>query len=188
METSLQQLEKQAAKELQKEIEEIIRKVDDLPRAIGVTKRGKVFKVDRVRRSLNKTAKLFIPILVKNTPKSNKVHYRYVGRGRGNKTVIKYYPGNAKGSMKLIKFKKASPLNAYVGSKNYRGNATEFGRGKYDGYYVKFLEDGSGFGGKKYNIHKKSYDEGKNRIAPMLKKEIENIFRYYARQKKLGKI
>lgn len=185
--SSIKQLEKEAEKAIQKEIKEIIKKLDKLPNAIGVTKRGKVTKVARVRRSLNKVAKQFIPILAKNTPKSSAVHYRYKGRGN-NKEVIKYYPGNAKGSMKIIRFRKASPLNAFVGSKNYRGKSTEFGRGKYDGYYVRFLEEGAQKGGKKYDIHKKSYKEGKSRMAPMLKKEVENIFRYYAKQKKLGKI
>lgn len=169
-------------KQFNKDLKEILKKLDQIPEAIGVTPTGRIrTKKAAVTRALNKTAKLFIPILQKNTPEGDAPHYRGKKANR-----IKYYPGNARGSMKLLRFKKASPLLKYVGTKYIKNpKQKSYGKGKYDGYYVRFLEDGSHKGKTKYNIFKKSFMEGKPQILPTFQKHVEKIFKDYFRKKNM---
>lgn len=172
-------------KETQREIQAILKKLDKLPEAIGVTPKGRVVKKNnRVRSALRASAKKFIPKIQTNIQDSTRKHYRYVGDG----TKITYYPGNLRKSQNVMTFRKASPLAVFVGPKRSRGKNTSFGNGKkFDPYYAPFIHNGTDKIRAKPFIEK-GYNAGKQEVVKDLKKRVENIFRYYAKQKGLGRI
>ena len=180
-------LEAEAKRMFEKDVQDILKNLNQLPKAIGVTPKGRVVtKEKRTQAALRKSAKEFLPFLQKNTPKGHTIHARYPKNGK----PIKYYPGNARRSMKVFTLRKANPLSIFVGPKKKRKNddgpfATNT---QFDPYYVPFLESGTYFGNKRYDILDKSYKQGRDKARAVLKKQVENIFRYYAKKKGLGKI
>lgn len=182
----IKSLEAEAKRMFEKDVQDIIKNLEKLPRAIGVTPKGNVVtKEKRTQAALRKSAKEFLPHLQKNTPKGHAIHYRYPK----NAEPVKYYPGNARSSMKVFKLRKASPLSMFVGPKKRNSKKGPYGTGKkFDPYYVPFLEGGTYFGNKQFDILNKSFKQGRDKARSVLKKQVENIFRYYARQKGLGKI
>jgi hypothetical protein len=180
-------LEAEAKSMFEKDVRDIIKNLEKLPKAIGVTPKGKVVtREKRTQAALRKSAKAFLPHLQKNTPRGSKMHARYPKNG----DPIKYYPGNARRSMKVFKLAKANPLAIFAGPRKRTGpKEGDFDSTKhFDPYYVPFLESGTYFGNKRYDILDKSYKQGRDKARSVLKKQVENIFRYYARKKGLGKI
>ena len=170
---------------MQREIQAILKKLDKLPEAIGVTPKGRVVKKNkRVRSALRASAKKFIPKIQSNIQDSRRKHYRYVGDG----TKITYYPGNLRKSQNVMTFRKASPLSVFVGPKRSRGKNTSFGNGKkIDPYYAPFVHDGT----ERHTANpfvKKAFTSARGEALRELKRKVENVFRYYAKQKRLGKI
>jgi hypothetical protein len=182
----IKKLEAEAKSMFEKDVRDIIKNLEKLPSAIGVTPKGNVVtKEKKTQAALRKSAKEFLPHLQKNTPKSNEAHFRYPKNGE----PIKYFPGNARKSMKVFTLRKASPLSIFVGPKKRNSKKGPYGNGnKFDPYYVPFLESGTGFGNKTFDILDKSYKQGRDKARAVLKKQVENIFRYYAKKKRLGKI
>jgi len=89
-------------KEMQREIQAILKRLDKLPEAIGVTPKGRVVKKNkRVRSALRASAKKFIPKIQSNIQDARRKHYRYVGDG----TKITYYPGNLRKSQNVMTFR-----------------------------------------------------------------------------------
>ena len=169
--------------DMKRQLKEIKKRLDTLPEAIGVSPKGRqVTKERRVRSALRSSAKKFIPALQAATPMGTKEHKRTKKDG----TKILYHPGNLRKSQQVIKFKKASPLSIFVGPKHHKGQ-TEYGINKFDPYYAPMVHDGTRhFAGKKFMD--KGYSQAKVSVMQDLKKRVENIFKYHARQKKLGKI
>ena len=182
----IKSLEAEAKRMFERDVQDIIKNLEQLPKAIGVTPKGKVVtREKRTQAALRKSAKEFLPHLQKNTPKGHAIHFRYPK----NAEPVKYYPGNARSSMKVFKLRKASPLSMFVGPKKRNSKKGPYGSGnKFDPYYVPFLESGTYFGNKQFDILEKSFKQGRDKARSVLKKQVENIFRYYARQKGLGKI
>ena len=172
-------------KELEKDIRAVLKKLDKLPRAIGVTPKGKVVtREKRTQSALRASAKKFIPKMQSNVRDGHKKHFRYVGGG----TKITYYPGNLRRSINAMTFRKASPLSVFVGPKRSRGKNTSFGNGKkFDPYYAPFIHNGTDKITARPFVEK-GFEAGKQEVLKDLKKRVENIFRYYAKQKGLGKI
>jgi len=170
--------------DIKRQLKEIKRRLDQLPEAIGVTPKGnQVTKKRRVRSALRASAKKFVPALQAATPMSKRPHMRYLSDGQ----KIKYHPGNLRKSHRIITFKKASPLSIFVGPKRDRGKQTKYGITKFDPYYAHFIEEGTrNFAAKPFM--RKAHDQAKQAVMQDLKKRVENIFRYHAKQKKLGKI
>jgi len=170
--------------DMKRQLKEIKKRLDTLPEAIGVSPKGRqVTKERRVRSALRASAKKFIPALQAATPISQRPHSRYTNDGQ----EIKYYPGNLKGSHKVMTFRKASPLSIFVGPKRDRGKQTKYGVTKFDPYYAHWVEEGTrNFAGRPFM--EKAHNQAKLTVMQDLKKRVENIFKYHARQKKLGKI
>ena len=173
-------------KELEKDIRAVLKQLDKLPRAIGVTSKGKVVtKEKRTQSALRASAKKFISPIQRNVRDGKEKHYRY---RKSDNQKITYYPGNLRKSNKVMKFKKAHPLAIFVGPKGYRGKSTSFGTGnKADGYYAPFVHDGTENHTPNPFVEK-GFNSAKNEVLKDLKRRVENIFRYYAKQKGLGKI
>ena len=169
--------------DMKRQLKEIKRRLDQLPEAIGVTPKGnQVTKKRRVRSALRASAKKFVPALQAATPQGKKVRERTDKNGE----IIKYYPGNLRKSQQVIRFKKASPLSIFVGPKKDRDKPV-YGITKFDPYYAPMVHDGTRyFAGNKFM--NKAYNQARVTVMQDLKKRVENIFRYHAKQKKLGKI
>ena len=182
---AIKQMEAEAKRRFEKDVQDILKNLNQLPKAIGVTPKGKVVtKEKRTQAALRKSAKEFLPFLQKNTPKGHRIHTRIDKHGE----KLTYYPGNARRSMKVFKLRKANPLSIFVGPKKRNSTKGPYTANKFDPYYVPFLESGTYFGNKRYDILDKSYKQGRDKARTVLKKQVENIFRYYAKKKGLGKI
>ena len=173
-------------KEMQREIQAILKNLEKLPKAIGVTPKGRVVtREKRTQAALRAAAKKFIPAMQSNIKDSKGKHYRY-RKSDGKK--ITYYPGNLRKSNKVMTFKKANPLAVFVGPKGYRGKSTSMGLGNTaDGYYAPFVHDGT----ERHTANpfvKKAFSSARGEALRELKRKVENVFRYYAKQKRLGKI
>jgi len=170
--------------DMKRQLKEIKKRLDTIPEAIGVTAKGnQVTKERRVRSALRASAKKFIPALQAATPMGTKEHTRI--RKKDGKEVT-YYPGNLRKSQQVIRFTKASPLSIFVGPKLHK-NHTEYGITKFDPYYAPMVHDGTRyFAGRPFM--KKALSQAKVSVMQDLQKRIENIFRFHAKQKKLGKI
>ena len=170
--------------DMKRQLKEIKKRLDTLPEAIGVTPKGnQVTKNRRVRSALRASAKKFIPALQAATPMSKRPHSRYLKNGE----KITYYPGNLKKSHNVMTFRKASPLSIFVGPRRDRGKQTNYGLNKYDPYYAHWLEEGTrNFQARPFM--QKAHNQAKQTVLQDLQKRVENIFRYHAKQKKLGKI
>ena len=186
------QMRNQIEKDLDKQLNAILKKLDKMPEAIGVTPKGRqVTKTKRVRSALRASAKKFIPALKSNTPLGNKKHYRYRRKKNsenGEKERITYHPGNLRNSHRVMRFKKASPLNIFVGPYTDRGDTDVYGINKFDPYYADIVHDGDSPYHRKNEFMVKAYNSTRTAAMQDLKKRIENIFRYHARQIKAGKI
>ena len=181
----IKSLEAEAKRMFERDVQGIIKNLEQLPKAIGVTPKGKVVtREKRTQAALRKSAKVFLPFLQKNTPKGHRIHTRIDKDGE----KLTYYPGNARRSMKVFKLRKAHPLAMFVGPRKRNSTKGPYEANKFDPYYVPFLESGTYFGNKRYDILEKSFKQGRDKARSVLKKQMENIFRYYARQKRLGKI
>ena len=169
--------------DMKRQLKEIKKRLDTIPEAIGVSPKGRqVTKERRVRSALRASAKKFIPALQAATPMGTKKRERLDKKGR----VVVYHPGNLRKSQQVMRFKKASPLSIFVGPKRHK-DQTQYGINKFDPYYAPMVHDGTRyFAGKKFM--NKAYDQAKLTVMQDLKKRVENIFKYHARQKKLGKI
>ena len=182
----------QIEKDLDKQLNAILKKLDKMPEAIGITPKGRqVTKTKRVRSALRASAKKFIPVLKSNTPLGNKVHSRTRKKQGGEpneKETVKYYPGNLRNSHRIMPFRKASPLNIFVGPYTDRGKFLKYGINKFDPYYADIVHDGTSPHHRKNEFMTKAYNSTRTAAMQDLKKRIENIFRYHARQIKAGKI
>lgn len=103
----------------------------------------KVF--DRFSRGLESERKKMleyaaIPLvteLQRRAPIGSRIHYSY----RDGKQTGKYYPGNLRKSFRILDLRKSSAV--VVGAKLTKGGRGNFGLGRYNAYYLHFLEFGT---------------------------------------------
>jgi HK97 gp10 family phage protein len=128
------------AKSIEKQVEEAVRKMEEYARALGKEKKP----------MLEYAAKPVIDIMRSRAPRGLKIHYRYPTRGKGQpksgrgqgKPIAKYLPGNLKGAVMQLPFRKTSAV--FIGPRFAKGGSKgTFGGARFDAYYAHMVEYGT---------------------------------------------
>ena len=107
------------------------------------------YNLEREQKNiLEYAAKPMVEAMKAGAPVGTKVHLRYpksrggrAKRGEGQ-SVAKYYPGNLKGSFRVLDLKRAK-TSVIVGAQLAKGGKGTFGKSKYDAYYLAMVEFGT---------------------------------------------
>lgn len=75
--------------------------------------------------------------LQRRSPIGSRIHYSY----KDGKRNGKYYPGNLRGSFRVLDLRKSSAV--VVGAKLTRGGRGSYGLGRYNAYYLHYVEFGT---------------------------------------------
>jgi HK97 gp10 family phage protein len=130
-------------RETQKEVAAAIAKLQKL---------SKEFTPEIVKKEILEDAAVIMQnAAAEKAPRGGSVHRRYstakasksirAPRGSGRVVAI-YYPGNLRGSIKILNFKRSKDV--FVGAAlNKRGSKGTFGQGRFDGYYAHMVEFGT---------------------------------------------
>lgn len=75
--------------------------------------------------------------LQRRAPVGSRIHYSY----KDGKQTGKYYPGNLRRSFRVLDLRKSSAV--VVGAKLTRGGRGSYGLGRYNAYYLQYVEFGT---------------------------------------------
>lgn len=122
------------AESIEQQIEKAVGKLQEYARALGKEK----------TKYLAYASKPVLDIMTRLAPKGKRIHYRYQKAGQGQRDpdpIAMYYPGNLRGSIQFLKFKKNKSGAVFIGPKFRKGEAKGvFGITKFDGYYAHMVE------------------------------------------------
>jgi HK97 gp10 family phage protein len=156
------------AREMQREINRIVKKLDKLP---------KEFTKRRKKLLLNKAAKIFVASIRNFTPISDKPHKRY----SDGKVQATYYPMNLYNSIQPMRFRKSDAT--FVGPKLTRKELTVYGGNEKttQPYYAHMVEYGTKHSAP-VGYMRKGWAQGKNLATFALVKGVERIIKQYEKK------
>lgn len=100
------------------------------------------------REILEDSAQPMLEAMQQGAPVGTKIHIRYpksrggrAKRGEGQR-IAKYYPGNLRGSFRVLDLKRAKSA-VIVGAQLAKGGKGVFGKSKFDAYYLAMVEYGT---------------------------------------------
>jgi len=162
-------------KQLQRDIAGVAKTLNALPKEY----RGRV-----MQDTFEQAAQPLVQSAKQKAPQSKKVHYDYNTKSHGRKT--KYYPGNLKKSIRVIKNRNKRDFSVYVGPKVARNaKAKAYGRSdrNVNAFYASFVEFGTSHSAPRPYM-RPAYDEAKGRVLLIVTRRFERILRLFAAKRK----
>lgn len=111
----------------QKEVSDAIKVLDRFSRGLETER----------KKMLEYAAIPLVTELQRRAPIGSHIHHSY----KDGKQTGKYYPGNLRKSFRILDLRKSSAV--VVGAKLTKGGRGNFGLGRYNAYYLHFLEFGT---------------------------------------------
>jgi len=93
------------------------------------------------KKMLEYAAVPLVDELQRRAPVGSRIHTSYKSRKSGGGQQGRYYPGNLKKSFQALDLKKSSAV--IVGAKLTKGGRGNFGLGRYNAYYLHWVEYGT---------------------------------------------
>jgi len=169
-----------ATRELEKEVAEIVKKLDNLPKEY--TQRRKLYL-------LRKAGKEFVKTVQNNISDSKYNHYRYKKNNvTGESEKITYHSGNLRKSIKVLRFRKSKNA-VYVGPRVVRkthADAKNSGLNDniVDPFYAAMVEYGTRHS-EPQGYMAKGYEQGRIKALNILVRGVERILKSYEKKNRV---
>lgn len=152
-----------AARELEKDIERIVKKLNTIP---------KQYRSETRKKILKEAAKPLIAVAKQKAPRADGNRPRTITLKKGGQ--VEYYPGNLEISIGLLPFRKSPSV--FVGpkfrKKRKAGDTYGTSKRKADAYYAGFIE----FGTSKMQAQpfmRPAYDQTKTQVLGLITQGVE---------------